>query len=171
MNLSGSNDLFHQLTTVLDNAHPDDWNDIVLLLNQIKKKKKPLLAARDEAPLKFFAKGTAFITFSYGIDGVSVEISKYAHTLIDLFTPVENPSIYFIGGDFMPEVSSILKPEWHRLQIDGIDGWNKWDEGKWFNALFQKRMKSNSEESNLLTKEIFAQAVSIAKRLGKILHR
>ena len=167
MNSSGSNDLFHQLTTVLDNTHPGDWNDIVLLLNQIKKKKKPLLAARDEDPLKLFAKGTAFITFSYGIDGVSVEISKYAHTLIDLFTPVGNPLIHFIGGNFTPEVSSILRPEWHRFQIDGIDGWNKWDEGKWFNALFRRRMKSNSEESNLLTKEIYAQAVSIAKRLGK----
>ncbi len=61
----------------------------------------------------------------------------------------------------------MLSAEWHWFQLDGIDGWNKWDDGKWFKALFRKKMKSYSEESNLLTKEIYKQAVLIAKRLGK----
>ena len=51
--------------------------------------------------------------------------------------------------------------------MSGIDGWDKWDGGKWFDALFRTKMTSHSEESNLLTKEIYKQAVSIAKRLGK----
>ncbi len=167
VNLSDQNERYYQLTTVLDNCHPIDWDDIVLLLNQIKNKKKSSLTTRGEDPLKLFARGTAFITFSYGIDGVSIEISKYAHTLNDLFTPVGNPSIHFIGGNFEPQASSILSPEWHRFQIDGIDGWNKWDDGKWFKALFRKKMQSYGEESNLLANEVYKQAVSIAKRLGK----
>ena len=117
--------------------------------------------------LKSFSTGTAFITFSYGIDGVTIEASKYAHTLNDLYSPLGIPSIHFIGGNFQPQAASILSAEWHRFQIDGINGWNKWDEGKWFNALFRKRMKANSEESKFLAKEIYAQAVIIAKRLGK----
>ena len=167
MNSFDLNELFHQLTTVLDNCHPVDWDDIVFLLNQIKNKKKSLLTTHGEDPLKLFAKGTAFITFSYGIDGVSVETSKYAYTLNDLFTPVGNSSIHFISGNFESLASSILSPEWHRFHIDGIDGWNKWDDGKWFKDLFRKKMKPYSEESNFLTKEIYRQAVLIAKRLGK----
>jgi len=167
MNSSDLNELFHQLTTVLDNCHPVDWNDIVCLLNQIKNKKKSLLITCSKDPLKFFAKGTAFIAFSYGIDGVSTETFKYAHILDDLFTPLESPSIHFIGGDFQPQIFSMLSDEWHWFQLDGIDGWNKWDEGKWFQALFRKKMKSYSKESNLLTKEIYKQAGLIAKRLGK----
>ena len=167
MNSSDSNELLHQLTMVLDDYRPADWGDIVTLLNQIQNKKKASIIPHNDDFLKFFARGTAIITFSYGIDGVSVEASKYAHTLNDLFTPVGNPSIHFIGGNFDPQASSILSPEWHRFQIDGIDGWNKWDDGKWFNALFRQEIKSNSEESNLLTKEVYSQAASIAKRLGK----
>lgn len=167
MKSSDSNELFHHLTAVLDNCHPADWADIVSLLNQIKNEKKAPLPPYSEGYLKFFAKGTAFITFSYGTDGVSIEISKYAHSLNDLFTPSRNPSIHFIGGSFQPQVSSILKAEWPRLPIEGIDGWHKWDDGKWFNALFRKDMKPRSEESTLLANEIYRQAVKIAKRLGK----
>jgi glycosyltransferase involved in cell wall biosynthesis len=163
---SDQNEQFQQLMTVLDNYIPDDWDDIVTLLNQLKKTKKAPIIPAGEDFLKFFARGTAFITFSYGIDGVSIETSKYAHTLDDLFPPAGNPSIHLIGGNFEPQAASILDPAWHRFQIEGIDGWNKWDEGRWFKGLFRKKMKSFSEESNLLANEVYQQAVVIAKRLG-----
>lgn len=164
---SDRNEQFHQFITGLDKCHPTDWDDIISLLDQINNKKKPLLAIRSAGSLKRFAQGTAFITFSYGIDGVSMEIAKYAHILNDLFAPAGNSSIHFIGGNFDPQVASILSPEWHTLQIDGIDGWHKWDRGKWFEALFRNKMQSHGDESNLLADEIYTQAVSIAKRLGK----
>ncbi len=33
----------------------------------------------------------------------------------------------------------MLSDEWHWFQLDGIDGWNKWDDGKWFQALFREK--------------------------------
>jgi len=167
MNSSDLNELFFQLTTILDDYHPVDWDDIVILLNQIKNKKKPSLNPCKEDFLKFFARGIAFISFSFGVDGVSIEMSKYARALNDLFTPLRKPSFHFISGNFQSEASSILSSEWHWFQVDGIDGWDKWEDGKWFTALFRSEMKSYSESSNHLTKEIYKQAVSIAKRLGK----
>ena len=167
MNSSNPNELFHQLRTVLDNSHPADWGDISTLLRQVRNKKKPALIPQGENPLELFAKGTAFLTFSYGIDGVSIEISKYAQILTDLFAPFGKAEIHVIGGKFYPQAKSVLSADWHRHQMKGIDGWDKWDGGKWFEALYQQEMKSHSEESNLLTKEIYKQAVSIAKRLGK----
>jgi glycosyltransferase involved in cell wall biosynthesis len=158
---------YQQLVMVLDNYHPGDWDDLVNLLDDIKNKNKPALIPAGENALQYFARGTAFITFSYGIDGVSIEISKYAHMLVDLFKPFGEPAIHLMGGNFQPHVSSILAAEWHQAQIDGIDGWDKWDDGKWFQALFREKMKSHKKESNLLTKEIYTQAVSIAKRVGK----
>jgi glycosyltransferase involved in cell wall biosynthesis len=158
---------YHQLTAVLDNYHPIDWDDIVKLLDKLKNEKKSSIIPPGEDAVKIFSKGTAFVTFSYGIDGVSIEISKYAHTLVDLFEPYGKPAIHLIGGNFQAHVSSIFATDWHRAQIDGIDGWDKWDDGKWFQALFKAKMKSHKKESNLLTKEIYSQAVSIAKHLGK----
>ena len=167
MNSSDPNILFQHLSTVLDECNPVDWDDIVSLLDQIKNRKKASIIPKSEDILEFFARGTAFITFSYGIDGVTIETSKYAHTLNDLFTPIRKPSIHLIGESFQPQVSSILPAEWQRHQIDGINGWNKWDDGKWFKALFRKRMRSSSEESDLLLSEVYRQAVLIAKRLGR----
>jgi glycosyltransferase involved in cell wall biosynthesis len=169
MNSSDPNERYYQLTTILDNYHPVDWDDIGILLNQIKNKKKPSTNPSNDDLMKVFAKGTAFISFSFGIDGVSIETVKYAHTLNDLYILVESPQIHFIGGNFLPQVFSMLKDEWHWLQVDGIDGWNKWDDGKWFKTLFRRRMKSKGDESNLLTQEIYNQAVLIAKHLGKYL--
>ncbi len=160
-------DRFHHLESVLDRCHPADWGDIHTLLNQIKYSKKPAIISSNELYLEYFSRGTAFITFSYGIDGVSIETSKYARILSSLFSPAGTPSIYMIGGNFKPHSSSILNPEWHRSKMGGIDGWNKWEGGRWFNALYRKEMEANSEESNLLTKEVYSQAASIAKRLGK----
>ena len=140
--MSKSNELFENLIAVLDKCHPTDWDDLVNLLNRIKTNKKASLIPCNEDPLKIFARGTAFITFSYGIDGVTIEMSKYAQTLSALFKPYGTPSIHFIGGNFQPQVSSILHAEWHQFQVDGIDGWNKWDGGKWFKALFIRKMTS-----------------------------
>ncbi|MFC2031399.1 hypothetical protein ACFLWA_11825, partial [Chloroflexota bacterium] len=164
---SNQNDQFHQLTTDWENYCPTDWDDIVKLLDRIKHKKKLSSIPCGEDALKYFARGTAFITFAYGIDGVTIEISKYAHTLSDLFKPFGKPSIHLIGGIFQPQVSSILDAEWNLFQLDGIDGWSKWDGGKWFKALFRTKMISFFKESNLLTKEVYQQAVAIAKHLGE----
>lgn len=160
-------DQYQQLKMGLDNYHPTEWDDLIDFLEKIRKKKRDSLIPCGKDALKFFARGTAFITFSYGIDGVTIEISKYADTLHTLFEPFGNPSIHFIGGYFQPQVASILNPDWHQFQIDGIDGWSKWDGGKWFEALFKKKMKPFSTESKQLTEEIFNQAVVIAKSLGK----
>jgi len=158
---------FHQTSGDWDNYDPSDWKDLVYLLENIRKRKPPAIISAREDALSYFSKGVAFITFGYGIDGVTIEIAKYAETLSALFLPVRTPSIHMIGGDFQPQVSSIFRPEWHQFQLDGIDGWSKWDGGKWFHALFNKNMISFQSQSNILTKEIYRQAVEIAKQLGK----
>ena len=102
-------DRYAQQMTVLENCLPTDWDDLVNLLDKIKNAKKASLFPYHEDALKTFARGAAFITFSYGIDGVTIEMSKYAQTLCALFKPYGTPSIHFIGGDFPPQVASILE--------------------------------------------------------------
>lgn len=167
MNSSHLHERFQQLKKVLDACHPVDWEDIHSLLKEIRDWEKPSLVARHEDALEWFAKGTAFLTFSYGIDGVSIEISKYAHILNILYTPFGKPSIYLIGGRFYPQAKSILNPDWQQRKMFNIDGWNKWENGRWFEALYKRELKSHSKASKLLSREIYRQAVSIAKRLGK----
>ena len=88
----------------LNDFHPEDWGDILSFLKQIKKLDKPSLIPINENHLNIFVNGAAFITYGYGIDGVSIEISKYGHTLYKLLSQFGKPSIHIIGGNIDPRV-------------------------------------------------------------------
>jgi glycosyltransferase involved in cell wall biosynthesis len=143
---------------------PANWTDIAHLLSALKDSVPlPAPLPKDE----FFheiARGVAFITYDYGIDGVSIEIGKYAQALEDLLE--DQVALHFIGGNFYPQAESVLKPSWQRFRIAGINGWSKWGGGKWFSALYYEDMPEGSEVSARLAAEIFEQAVSIARQLA-----
>lgn len=70
------NALFNKLKITLKKSPIETWFDMGLFLDQIRDKRKlpedlPNSYRKFEARIK---KGIAFLTFDFGIDGVSVEI-------------------------------------------------------------------------------------------------
>ncbi|MEA3441845.1 MAG: hypothetical protein U9R58_16335, partial [Chloroflexota bacterium] len=166
MTLATKKELYGGMMDTLNTSFPSNWKDINSLLLRIKdsvRLSSPM--GRDEF-LQLASRGTAFITYDYGIDGVSIEIAKYAQSLETLFESQSSADIHFIGGDFYPQADSVLESDWQRFRIQGINGWNKWDDGRWFAALFYNDMPEGSSVSNTLAVEIYRQAVSIAQQLG-----
>ena len=153
----------------LKSAAPSNWTDITKILKQVKSKAQTSLTLSTNEFIELAANGTAFYTFGYGIDGVSIEIAKYAQALESLYQSQRRCAIYLIGGGFSPQADSLMEQGWIQHKIEGIQGWAKWDQGKWFQALFYEDMPKRSKKSALLAKEIFSQAVRIAKSLGKYL--
>ncbi|NIS78642.1 MAG: hypothetical protein GTO14_00050 [Anaerolineales bacterium] len=160
---------FTQLIHKLSATTPSSWDDINQLLTQVRNRASTSEQLTREAFVRRFAQGTSFLTFDYGIDGVSIEISKYARALEGFYEAFDGKPLHFIGGDFYPQADSVLEADWRRLQIDGINGWSKWHQGRWFAKLFYEDMPENSTRSAELSGEIFRQAVSIAERLGDYL--
>jgi len=158
--------LFSEMMKKLKNYDPKNWTDISLSLADIKENAPPVERfSRDE----FFEKvraGMAFWTFDLGIDGVSIEISKYAQCLYDILSDEKKAVIHYISGDFHPQADNIIKPEWKKHRISGANGWSKWDRGIWFEKLFYQDMKENSKISHKMAVEIWNQAVCLAKKLG-----
>lgn len=153
----------------LTQTAPSNWTDITNILRQIKSKAPtPVRLSKNEF-IKLAASGTAFYTFDYGIDGVSIEIVKYAHALEALYQSQGGSAIHLIGGKFYSQADSIIKPDWSRYQIEGIDGWAKWDQGKWFQKLFYEDMPEDSVNSDMLAREIYSQATKIAQSLCEYL--
>jgi glycosyltransferase involved in cell wall biosynthesis len=109
------------------------------------------------------------LTFDIGIDGVSIEIAKYARILESYYGRLEESGIHFIAGEFLPPADTILKPHWSRFQIEGINGWSKWDEGIWFDALYFEDMPGRGLRSAELAAEIYSQARMIGDKLGEYL--
>jgi len=122
------------------------WKDIDLVIEKTKT---------SSPPAKLTPK-IAFITFNYGIDGVSIEISKYARCFEQIFG--EDTEIHLIGGQFFDNADAVLKKRWKRLTIPNFDGWDKWDGGKWFDKLYYSDMPEGSEFSSEMAVEIFKQA-------------
>jgi glycosyltransferase involved in cell wall biosynthesis len=160
---------FHKQLNALEGCIPDDWRDIAALLDKLTTGETAPLIPACKSLLKSFGRGAAFLTFNVGIDGVSIEIAKYGRALCDLLSSSKDASLHMIAGNFKPEADTILEPAWHRFRIEGIDGWNKWHGGRWFEALFRNRMPAQSAESTDLAREVFRQAIGIASNLGDYL--
>ena len=157
------------LANIIDDAPHSSWEEISSAVKQIRSVEHKLLSASRAAFLQSASQGTAFLTFDFGIDGVSIEIAKYARILEKLYQPYGDARLHFIAGDFSPQADTILKAHWSRFQIDGINGWSKWDEGKWFDALFHEEMPAGSQRSSELAAEVYRQARVIAGKLGDYL--
>jgi glycosyltransferase involved in cell wall biosynthesis len=158
--------LFDQLTLILEKTSPSSWEDISVVLTEVRSGAPTLPQMESDEFLRLASTGIAFVTFDYGIDGVSIEISKYGQALQSMLDSFGDANLHFIGGDFYHQADSVLKPDWLRFRIDGINGWSKWDEGKWFAGLFYEDMPAGSESSDELASEVYRQAVNIAHRLG-----
>ena len=109
------------------------------------------------------ASGAGFVTYDFGIDGVSIEIFKYAECLEEIFPGIP---LHFIGGDFHEKADIVLKNYWKRFEVDDFNGWDKWSDGKPFAKLFYKDMPENSAESQQAAREIWAEAKDFALKLG-----
>ena len=94
------------MTNIFGNAPVSSWEDITREVDQISSRPlKPLPASRVEY-LQTVSQGTAFLTFDFGIDGVSIEIAKYARVLEALYQPYANAGLHFIAGDFSPQADA-----------------------------------------------------------------
>lgn len=157
------------MTYLIGDASVSSWEDIWKEVGRIRTKQQESLPASRVEYLRSIGQGTAFLTFDFGIDGVSIEIAKYARVLESLYRPYADNGLHFIAGDFSPQADAILRSHWSRFQIDGINGWSKWDEGKWFTALFYEDMPAGSLRSSEVATETYQQARVIAGQIGEYL--
>ena len=166
MRSGDKNYLFSEMVKRLDTYAPGNWSEISDCLKNINKSSPPLEQYSREEFLDKVRAGSAFWTFDFGIDGVSIEISKYGRCLNDILSNEKEAAIHCISGDFHPMADNIIKSEWKRYRIDRANGWSKWDNGIWFEKLFYRDMKENSVISHKMAREIWGQAVDLAKKLG-----
>lgn len=158
------NEQFERLRETFAATDILDWNDISEFLDKVKRDAPD--PRSEEAFSNDLSNGAAFITYDFGIDGVSIEISKYANFLESIQPGIP---LHFIGGDFYDKADVVLKPEWQRFKIDGFNGWSKWFGGEWFSKLYYEEMPEGSEISSAVAREIWRQTVTFADHLGHYL--
>jgi len=139
------------------------WGDIDGVLDE-------LAAASPDPALPDFSSGVAFVTFDYGIDGVSIEIAKYASCLERLLSSAgETVPVHLVAGEFTDRADQVLDAAWVRHEWPNANGWAKWDGGEWFARMFYEDMPSGSEASREIAAVIWEQGLALAHRLCEVI--
>ena len=113
--------LLKEMMLTLQATEIKNWGDINKVLDNIKDHIVCEKYTKEAFDIRL-RKGIAFITYDYGIDGVSIEISKYASCFEKILAApdAKKPELHFIGGDFYDKAEAVLKPYWNRFEIKGI---------------------------------------------------
>jgi glycosyltransferase involved in cell wall biosynthesis len=162
-----------ELLQSISDANINDWHDIEEFLTGLAITADAMEEPASEPFDNIVSKGVAFITYDFGIDGVSIEIFKYADCLEKMFAQKGKGQVpmHFVGGEFYEKADVVLKPHWNRFQIDGMNGWSKWDDGKYFSKLYYEAMPEGSEVSREMAQEMWRQAGVFAEKLGSYLEQ
>ena len=160
----------NDLLSKIKSAHILDWKDIDNFVEELRTSSLNVINYSKAEFQGSLSKGVAFITFDFGIDGVSIEIFKYAQCLEQILSSDKNKvPLHFISGDFHDKADVVLKPHWKRFLISGTNGWSKWDKGTWFSKLYYENMPEGSDVSKEVASEMWKQASVFAEKLGKYL--
>ncbi len=141
------------------------WFDLGLLLDRLRED-RPNPARRASADLSAFerdvATGVGFVTFDFGIDGVSTEIAKYAEAL-RLF--LDNPKIHYIGGHFEESADHVIDPtdSWHT--IGTMRGFKDWPS---YGDFFSRKLYRGGRLYNDLIGTLWSEVLTICESLGGI---
>ena len=152
-----------KLKSILEKINVNDWQDISTFLDSIKSAPEAVPVLEEKEFSSLLSTGAAFVTYDFGIDGVSIEIFKYAECLEEILPGIP---LHFIGGDFHEKADIVLKDYWKRFEIAGFNGWDKWFDGKPFAKLFYEDMPENSDVSREMAREIWKEAKDFALKLG-----
>lgn len=140
------------------------WFDLGLFIDKFKEQ-KPIPTAQFKGSFYDFKKelnksALAFITFYYSIDGVTIEVDKYARIFRHLFPQT---TIHYIAGEIHPEADEFIQPDVKKFSIEEIKGFDDWTLYKDF---FFTKLERGSNEYNALIIKFWEQVLTIVEKLG-----
>ncbi len=145
----------------------DTWFDLGLFLDRLREgRTTPGCTAPADLPAfeRDLAKGIAFVTFNIGIDGVSIEIAKYAEALRHY---LGNPKFHFISAFFEEFSDHVIGPDegnWHTIEtMRGFDEWPS------YRDLFSRKLERGGRLYNELIGRLWSEVLTTCERLGEVI--
>ena len=162
MNLKTST---NELLALLRKEEVRTWFDLGIYIDRFKEY-RDLPSARFNGSYEEFCKilsngAMAFCTFQFSVDGVSIEIEKYAKVFRDIFKGIE---IHYIGGKFFAESGKIIDPATHLFETSEILGFDKWPLYKDF--YFAELERGNNKYNQLII-NLWQEVLIIIEKTGR----
>ncbi len=147
----------------------ETWFDLGLFIDRFRENRKtPTAEFADffedfrEAVRKG---GIGFVTYNYGIDGVTIEINKYSRCFRELLPDVP---IHFIGGEFLPEGKHLIDPSYKTFTMEAGLSFYDWP---LFQDFFLTKLERGSPEYNALIHRYWSEVLRIAEELGEYVEK
>ena len=154
-----------EMMDLLRGERINTWFDLGLFIDKFKEN-KPIPTVEFHRSYTYFKeniqkKGIAFITFYFSVDGVSIEVEKYAKTF--RYHIGEDLPIHYIAGKIYPEARKIRDPRSKTFCMDAMQGFDDWSLYKEF---FFTRLERGSNTYNELILKFWDQVLLICEELG-----
>jgi glycosyltransferase involved in cell wall biosynthesis len=141
------------------------WFDLGLLLDRLRENRDvPALVAPPK--LEDFKHelhhGIGFLTFDIGIDGVSMEIAKYAEALR---ASVPELSVHYIAGNFADAAEHVIGGDAKRHTLPELEAFDRWP---LYQEFFLERLERGGPTYNALIGSFWDNTLRLCEALGEI---
>ncbi len=156
---------FSQMMKSLNQEKIVTWFDLGLFIDQLRENKPlPTISFKnsyDDFKDNIQTGGIGFITFYYSVDGVTIEVEKYAKILKKHLPKAD---IHYIAGEFYPESDELIDSSYKKFEIPQARGFDKWN---LYNDFFNTKLERGSDAYNKHIFKFWQNTLSIAEDLGK----
>jgi len=154
-----------EMIKLLNREKIKTWFDLGLFLDELKENNSVPAAEYNNSYKDFRNElkegGIGFVTFGYSIDGVTIEIEKYAKLYRKNIPGIP---IHYIGGGFKREVKKIIEADTQIFVIKEAKSFDSWPLYKDF---FFTKLERGSREYNNLILKFWKEVLIISEKLGK----
>ena len=158
-----------QLMKLLYKEQINTWFDLGLFIDRFKEEKTlnrtSYKGTYSEFKNDLKKGGLGFFTYGYSVDGVTIEILKYAKIFQQNFHGID---IHLIGGNFQPESYNLIDKNYKKHKIKEACSFDDWDLYKLF---FSVKLERGSEKYNQLIIDYWKQVLILVKKLGSYIEK
>ncbi|HHJ09328.1 MAG TPA: glycosyltransferase [Bacteroidetes bacterium] len=142
----------------------ETWFDLGLFIDRFREERitsSTCFKGNYEAFAEYLKSGgIAFVTFSFSVDGVSIEIEKYASVFRRLFPGI---NIHYIAGHFRPESYKMIHPSIRKKTVAEAVGFDSWP---LYRDYFFRKLERGSDLYNELIGKMWKEVKAIAVQLA-----
>jgi len=154
-----------KLLAFLHGKHIETWFDLGIFLDRFREEQAYPSIQRDGNFDVFKEElrtgGVAFLTFHYMVDGVTVEVDKYASLMR---RNIPGVPIHYIAGEIHTKTAPFIQKDYIQKVMPELAGFNEWE---LYQDLYFTKLERGGPVYNALIKKLWNQTLDIVEKLGR----
>ena len=154
-----------KLLAFLKGEKIETWFDLGLFLDRFKEEQVYPSIQRegnyDDFKEELRTGGVAFLTFHYMVDGVTIEVDKYASLMR---RNIPGIPIHYIAGEIHSKTAPFIKQDYMQKVMPELAGFNEWE---LYHDFYFTKLERGGPVYNVLIGKLWSQTLAIVEKLGR----